>query len=162
MSRQRPLPKRLARSRLQTHIKGEVHARVDLYCAHYGLTEGQFFEAAALEKLNGTGDGKELTRQLHLLSQQLELISEHGHLALQLWLEHTPPLPKKERDASRRQVSAAYQDFLRQITTNLSGGRGFLRAYTKEQLTPKAPRGADPPAKAARAATPIPSSGDTQ
>jgi hypothetical protein len=141
MPRQRPLPKRLDRSRIQTHIKGDVHERVDLYCAHYGLTESQFFEAAAVEKLEGTGDAKELKRQLNLLSQQLEIISEHGNLFLQMWLQHTPPLPKSERDATRRPATAAYHDFLRQIATNLSGGRGFLRGYTKDHLTSKLARG---------------------
>jgi hypothetical protein len=133
---------------LQTHINGEVHERVDLYCAHYRLTESQFFESAALEKLNGTGDAKELARHLKLLSQQLELISEQGNLFLQMWLESTLPLPQSEREASRRRSKATYQEFVQQLANNLSGGRGFLRGYTKAHLTPKLERSAGAPAKA--------------
>ena len=157
MPRQPPLPKRLARSRLQTHIPGDVHERVDLYCAHYGLKESQFFEAAAREKLEGTGDAKKLTKQLNLLSQQLELILEHSHLFVQLWMDHTPPLPQSERAASRRQTRAAYQDFVQQIVKNLTGGKGFLRTYTKDQLQPKLARGGEQPANAAAAAARAPS-----
>jgi len=160
MPRQPPLPKRLARSRLQTHISGDVHERVDLYCAHYGLKESQFFEAAAREKLEGTGDAKKLTRQLNLLSQQLELITEHSNLFVQLWMDHTPPLPQSERTASRRQTRAAYQDFVQQIVTNLTGGKSFLRAYTKDQLTAKPARGGEQPSTTAVAARP--SSGGAQ
>jgi hypothetical protein len=148
MPRQPPLPKRLSRSRVQTHISGDLHERVDLYCARYGLKECQFFEAAAREKLEGTGDAKQLLQQLNLMSQQLELITEHSNLFVQLWMDHTPPLPPSERAALRRQTKAAYQDFVRQLATNLSGGKSFLRAYTKENLTPKLPRGAAQPADA--------------
>ena len=58
-----PLPKRPERSRIQTSISGGVHEQVDLYCAHHGLSESAFFEAAALEKLAGTGDAKQVFRR---------------------------------------------------------------------------------------------------
>lgn len=128
MARQRPLPKRPTRSRVQTCISGDVHERVDLYCAHYGITEARFFELAALEKLDGMGDSKTIARQLALMNEQIEIMSEHNNLFVQLWLQNTQLFTKKEQDEARRQTTAVYQGFTQQITTNLSGGAGFLSA----------------------------------
>jgi hypothetical protein len=141
MARQRPLPKRPTRSRIQTSIKGDVHERIDLYRARYGMTEARFIEAAAVDKLDGIGDAKTIGRHLAQLNQQLEVMSELMNLFVQLWMEHTPPLPQADRAASRRQTKAAYQDFVQQVVRNLSGGSGFLRAYTKDHITPKLARG---------------------
>jgi hypothetical protein len=129
MARQRTLPKRPTRSRIQTCISGEVHERVDLYCAHYGISEARFFEAAALEKLDGMGDAKTIARQLELMNEQLEIMSEHANLFVQMWMQNTQPLANEERDAARRQMTARYKSFAEQLIKNLSGGRGFLSTF---------------------------------
>lgn len=126
MPRQPPLPKRPARSRLQAVISGDLHQRVDLYCAHYGITEGRFFETAAREKLDGSGDGKALARQLKELNEQLAILSEHSHLFVQMWLKNTQLFTKEEQRAARPQATALYERFVRQIQMNLTGGEGFL------------------------------------
>lgn len=140
MARQRTLPKRPTRSRIQTCIAGGVHERVDLYCAHYGISEARFFEAAALEKLDGLGDAKTIARQLELMNEQLEIMSEHANLFVQLWMQNTPPLANEERDAARRQMTARYQIFAEQIVKNLSGARGFLSTFQQRRRTPQLQR----------------------
>ena len=126
MSRRPPLPKRPDRSRLQTTISGDVHEQVDLYCSRYGITEARFFETAAREKLAGTGDAKSLGRQLKLLNEQLEIMSEHNHLFVQMWLRNTQLFTKEEQVSARPRTDAAYERFVRQIQMNLTGGGAFL------------------------------------
>lgn len=131
MSRPIPLTKRTERSRLQTVISGEVHERVTLYCAHYGITEARFFESAAVEKLDGSGDGKNLSRQLRRLNEQVEILSEHHHVFVQMWMRNTQLFTKAEQRAAREQTTALYELFLQQIRNNLSGARGFLSDYER-------------------------------
>lgn len=126
MSRRPPLPKRPDRSRIQTTISGDVHEQVDLYCSRYGITEAQFFETAAREKLAGTGDAKNLARQLKVLNEQLEIVSEHNHLFVQMWLRNTQLFTKDEQVAARPRTDAAYERFVLQIQKNLTGGGAFL------------------------------------
>lgn len=161
MARQPPKTKRPARSRLQTCISGEIHEQVDLYCAHYGLKEGRFFELAALEKIAGCGDAKSLTRLLRRISEQLEIISEHDHLFLQLWLKNTQFFTQQEQHAARGQITAHYKRFIEQLRANLTG-RGSFLGTTHEQLrnasrpdTPaSAPKSSANETSSSRAATP--------
>ena len=147
MSRPVPLTKRPDRSRLQTVISGEVHERVTLYCAHYGITEASFFEAAALEKLDGSGDGKKLTQQLRRLNEQVEILSEHHHVFVQMWLRNTPLFTKAEQRTAREQTTALYELFLQQIRNNLSGARGFLREYERRANEAHGATGSSPSAE---------------
>jgi len=133
MARQRPKIKRPERSRLQTCISGDIHEQVDLYCAHYGLKESRFFELAALEKIAGSGDAKSITRLLRRINEQLEIISEHDHLFLQLWLKNTQFFTKQEQQAIRGQITAHYNRFIEQLRANLTG-RGSFLGTTHEQL----------------------------
>lgn len=154
MSRRPPLPKRPDRSRLQTTIRGDVHEQVDLYCSRYGITEARFFETAALEKLAGAGDATTLVRQLKLLNEQLEIMSEHNHLFVQMWLRNTQLFTKDEQVAARERTDAAYERFVRQIQRNLTGGGAFLGECRRQlraaptEAAP-APNGSDAAATAA-------------
>ena len=132
MARRPPLPKRNARSRLQTVISGAVHERVDLYCAHYGITESKFFETAAIEKLDGSGNAKNVSRQLKELTEQLAIMAEHNHLFVQMWLRNTQLFTKQEQQAARTQTNGAYERFLRQLRTNLTGAGAFLGEYQRQ------------------------------
>jgi hypothetical protein len=131
--------KRPERSRLQTCIAGQVHEQVDLYCARYGIAEGRFFELAAIEKLGGSGDAKSITRLLRQINEQLEIISEHNHLFLQMWLKNTQLFSKAEQAAARSQITAQYQRFIEQLQANLMGGGGVL-GTTRERLRSPAQR----------------------
>ncbi len=137
MPRQRPLPKRPERSRIQTAISGDVHSRVDLYCARYGITEGRFFELAAIEKLDGVGDAKALARELKTLNEQIAILSEHGHVFFVTWLQNTQLFTPKEAEQARPQTTAAYRRFMQTLETNLSGGRTFLGSTHARLRTPK-------------------------
>lgn len=148
----RLLPKRPDRSRLQTVISGHVHERVDQYCSHYGITESRFFETAALEKLDGSGDAKSLARQVKALNEQLEIMSEHNHLFVQMWLRNTQLFTREEQVAARVRAKAEYDRFVRQIQTNLTKGGAFLgdcrrqlRASSGESATPASPERAPSP-----------------
>ncbi|HEY6724749.1 MAG TPA: hypothetical protein VI197_12000 [Polyangiaceae bacterium] len=135
-----PLPRRPKRSRLQTSIAGEIHEQVDLYCAHHGLTEAAFFEAAALEKIAGSGDAKQILRRFGeqrklvlQLRQYVEISAELLSFYVQHALRNTPPLPKAELVETRRQGDAAYQALVRRIGQNLSSRRGFFEGFPSEQ-----------------------------
>jgi hypothetical protein len=135
-----PLPRRPKRSRIQTSIAGDIHEQVDLYCAHHGLTEGAFFEAAALEKIAGTGDAKQILRRFNeqrklalQLRQYVEISAELLSFFVQHSLRNTPPLPRAELVETQRQGDAAYQSLIRRIGQNLSGRRGFFEAFPSEQ-----------------------------
>ena len=153
MSRRPLLPKRPDRSRLQTTIRGDVRDQVAIYCSRYGITEAQFFEAAAREKLAAIGEAKSLARQLKLLHEHLEIMSEHSHLFVQMWLRNTPLFTKDEQLAARPRTDAAYERFVRQIRTNLTEGGAFLsefrrllRAAPAEAAPARNGSGADPAA----------------
>src|SRR4051812_25993135 len=136
-----PLPKRPQRSRIQTSISGCVHEQVDLYCAHHGLSESAFFEAAALEKLAGTGDAKQIFRRFTEqrkialeLRQYVQIFAELLSFHVQHSLRHLPPLPKAELQDTRRRADATYRELIQRIGANLSSGRGFLDAFPSESL----------------------------
>jgi hypothetical protein len=139
MPLRRPLPKRPTRSRIQTSIAGDVHEQVDLYCAHHGLSESAFFEAAALEKVAGTGNAKQIFRRFNdqrrmvlQLQHHVEIFAELLSFHVQYSLRNTPPLPKAELQETRRQGDALYQSLIRTIGENLSSRRGFFEAFPSE------------------------------
>lgn len=139
MPLRRPLPKRPTRSRIQTSIAGDVHEQVDLYCAHHGLSESAFFEAAALEKLGGTGNAKQIFRRFHdqrrmvlQLQHHVEIFAELLSFHVQYSLRNTPPLPKAELQETRRQGDALYQSLIKRIGENLSSRRGFFEAFPSD------------------------------
>ncbi|HKO93161.1 MAG TPA: hypothetical protein VJU61_18525 [Polyangiaceae bacterium] len=74
------------------------------------------------------------------MNEQLEIMSEHANLFVQLWMQNTPPLANEERDAARRQMTARYQIFAEQIVKNLSGARGFLSTFQQRRRTPQLQR----------------------
>lgn len=119
-------------------ISGEVHERVDLYCAHYGLTEAQFFEMAALDKINGTGAAKSTVTQLKALNEQMQILSEHCDVYVRMWLRNTQLFTKEEQQAASPQVVALYERFTQQIQSNLSKGGGFLDGFQQRRRTPQA------------------------
>jgi len=129
------MPKRPARSRLQTCISGEVRETVDLYCARYGLTEARFFELAALEKASGIGDAKTIAKQLTIISEQLHILSECVHLFVKMWLVNTQLFTPEERERARPHAHSLYERFLQQIQTNLTAGKGFLGDYQRRLHT---------------------------
>lgn len=143
MPRSKPQPKRSTRSRIHTVIPGDLHEQVDLYCAHHGLSESEFFRIATIEKLAGTGDAKQLARQLSssrrtALENQLQgrIHTELLSVLLRLSL-HMLPVSKAELLAPHRQVDAHYQSLIEHVTRNLSGGKAFLSVFPEELLTPK-------------------------
>lgn len=149
MPLRRPPPKRPTRSRIQTSIAGDVHEQVDLYCAHHGLSESAFFEAAALEKLGGTGNAKQIFRRFNdqrrmvlQLQHHVEIFAELLSFHVQYSLRNTPPLPKAELQETRRQGDALYQSLIRRIGENLSSRRGFFEAFPSEE--PQNEHGIDP------------------
>jgi hypothetical protein len=112
---------------------------VDLYCAHHGLSESAFFEAAALEKLGGTGNAKQIFRRFNdqrrmvlQLQQHVEIFAELLSFHVQYSLRNTPPLPKAELQETRRQGDALYQSLIRKIGENLSSRRGFFEAFPSD------------------------------
>jgi hypothetical protein len=151
MPLRRPLPKRPRQSRLQTSIAGDVHEQVDLYCAHYGLTESAFFEAAALEKIGGTGQAKQIfsrlseQRRIALeLKRHVEIFAELLSFHVRYSLRTMPPLPKAELQETRRHGDALYQSLIQRIGENLSSRRGFFDSFSPEPKNDAAPHPSSP------------------
>jgi hypothetical protein len=161
MPLRRPLPKRPKQSRLQTAISGAVHEQVDLYCAHYGITESAFFEAAALEKIGGTGQAKQIFARFNEqrriaveLKRHVEIFAELLSFHVQYSLRTTPPLPKAELQETRRHGDALYRSLIQRIGENLSSRRGFFESFPSESSQNDAAveeRTAGPEADGARA-----------
>ena len=144
MPRTKPIPKRPERSKIHTVLPGEVHEQVDLYCAHHGISECEFFRRATLEKLSEAGDAKQFAREVRAqrrTTRDAQLQSEFNTQLLSkillLVASGIASLPKEERAANDRQARALCKVITDQALQEVAAGNTVANAL-RERL-PVAP-----------------------
>jgi hypothetical protein len=126
-------PPRHQRVRIHPYVHKDLAQRVKDYGAARGLKGSQVVNAALTQYLDGTSDMALVLRRLNLLVRVLErihrdllLFLEAFAVFVELWLAHTPNVPKEDKGSARRSAAARFQDFKEFVVERFQGGPRFI------------------------------------
>jgi hypothetical protein len=129
------------RVRLQSYVDPATADRVDRFCASMGMSESALVKASLDQYLDGTSDAALVLRRLGRLGRavernqrDLELLSEAFAVYIRLWFAHTPSVPEDAKPGARRNAESRYEQFVRHVAEQFSGGGRFLDDLPRESI----------------------------
>jgi hypothetical protein len=131
------------RRNIHPYISDDVFNRFKKYCSSLGLTESSVVEAALQKFFDGDASDfplllkrlDRLQRALGRMERDLAMFAEAFSVFVQIWFAHTPQIDEDEKDASKRQASDRYNQYVDFVATKLTSGHRFIDDMVQFDLT---------------------------
>ena len=130
-----------ARYRVQPRIQVDLVRRLRALAAARGSTENAIMEEALRQYLDGTSEMTLLLRDLARLGRQgarvhrdLEILSEAFAIWTKIQFSHMPAVAADDKRAARALGESRYQQFVKHLAEQYSGGKRFLDDLPRESF----------------------------